>query len=205
MSVTWPRCTCARSNAPKPRVAATWPPPVRWPSWTWAGPSRPPTPPAAFQRARRQKPSSGCCRSSMPPSSRSCPSLATWNACPMPVRSRKWGWSSSRRKPRSSPRPTGWSSTAGSGPDDCSSFAFGFSSQVPSDEWSKTIEERYQAATPPRDGLCTPSRGCIRPATAHEASNPTPAITKIPGKGATQRTSQAAPGVRIDETSRKLE
>ena len=69
----------------------------------------------------------------------------------------------------------------------------------------RAVVRHEDVALKPRDGRAVPSRGCSRPATAQDASNPTPAATKMPGRGATHSTSQAAPGVRIDETSRKLE
>ena len=55
------------------------------------------------------------------------------------------------------------------------------------------------------DGRGVPNRGCSRPAIAQLANSPPPAAAKIAGKGATNSKSHAAPGVRIPETSRKLE
>ncbi len=57
----------------------------------------------------------------------------------------------------------------------------------------------------PCEGRLVPSRGCSLLATATQATIPKPAIANTPGNGATNSTSHAAPGVKIPETSRKLE
>ena len=56
-----------------------------------------------------------------------------------------------------------------------------------------------------RGGRAAPKRGWSRPATAKAQSRPAPVAAKIPGNGATSSTNHAQPGVKIPETSRKLE